>query len=44
MVRRLGLGQRHHRPYLAGIDLGSGEVTDVDAHLGEHHWAIRRRC
>src|SRR5262249_33644159 len=27
------------RPYLAGIDLGSGEVTDiVDAHLGEHHW------
>ncbi len=31
------------RPYLAGIDPGSGEVTDiVDAHLGalggEHHW------
>jgi glutamine cyclotransferase len=28
------------RPYLAGINLGSGEVTDiVDAHLGgEHHW------
>jgi glutaminyl-peptide cyclotransferase len=28
------------RPYLAGIDLGSGEVTDiVDAHLGgERHW------
>ena len=33
------------RPYLAGIDPASGEVTDiVDAHLGEHHWAIRRRC
>ncbi|HEY7359375.1 MAG TPA: glutaminyl-peptide cyclotransferase [Streptosporangiaceae bacterium] len=28
------------QPYLAGIDPGSGEVTDiVDAHLGgEHHW------
>ena len=27
------------RPYLAGIDPGSGEVVDiVDAHLGERHW------
>jgi glutaminyl-peptide cyclotransferase len=27
------------QPYLAGIDPGSGEVTDiVDARLGEHHW------